>query len=110
MLSTDECASGRSQRCGLKSRARDWAKDEEQAVDEGRRVEDVSVFDRALELAPGTVITVKGTGKRRGEEAACAKEGACNFTTIGGLLELLGQAERGERGVYRGKARPSQCL
>jgi hypothetical protein len=34
---------------------------------------------------------------------ACAKEGGCNFTTIGGLFELLGYAEydREGRGVYR---------
>ena len=32
---------------------------------------------------------------------ACAKEGACNFTTIGGLLQLLGEAEYVERGTYR---------
>jgi len=31
---------------------------------------------------------------------ACAKEGGCNFTTIGGIFELLGHA-RHERGVYR---------
>lgn len=124
--------------------------------DEEQKVDDPSVFERALALPPGTVIpkpeakgdfTVKGPGKRRREEAliyfvpnnkggkpqekgvnrsefeavaarlaetgsltrawfnealpGCAKEGGCNFTTIGGLLELLGEAERGERGVYR---------
>ncbi len=33
----------------------------------------------------------------------CAKEGGCNFTTIGGVFELLGYAEydRPGRGVYR---------
>lgn len=31
---------------------------------------------------------------------ACAKEGSCNFTTIGGIFEQLGHA-RHERGVYR---------
>ena len=31
---------------------------------------------------------------------ACANEGGCNFTTIGGIFELLGIAEY-ERGVYR---------
>jgi hypothetical protein len=30
----------------------------------------------------------------------CAKEGACNFTTIGGLFEILGYAEYLERGLY----------
>jgi hypothetical protein len=30
----------------------------------------------------------------------CAKE-SCNFTTIGGILSLLGLAEYGGRGVYR---------
>ena len=32
---------------------------------------------------------------------ACAKEGGCNFTTIGGVLELLGYAAYESRGVYR---------
>ena len=31
---------------------------------------------------------------------ACAKEGGCNFTTIGGLFELLGLAEYSSRGRY----------
>jgi len=31
----------------------------------------------------------------------CAKDGSCNFTTIGGIFELLGEAQYGERGVYR---------
>jgi hypothetical protein len=30
---------------------------------------------------------------------ACAKEGGCNFTTIGGIFELLGMAEY-RRGCY----------
>jgi hypothetical protein len=30
----------------------------------------------------------------------CAKEGACNFTTIGGIFELLGEAAYSGRGVY----------
>jgi hypothetical protein len=30
----------------------------------------------------------------------CAKQG-CNFTTVGGLFVLLGEAEYQERGVYR---------
>ena len=32
--------------------------------------------------------------------AACAKEGACNYTTIGGIFELLGEAQYSSRGVY----------
>ena len=32
--------------------------------------------------------------------AACANEGGCNFTTIGGIFKLLGEAEYSERGVY----------
>jgi hypothetical protein len=32
----------------------------------------------------------------------CAKEGGCNFTTIGGIFELLGYALY-NRGVYRAK-------
>lgn len=31
----------------------------------------------------------------------CAKEGGCNFTTIGGLFVLLNDAEYKERGIYR---------
>ncbi len=33
--------------------------------------------------------------------AGCAKEGSCNFTTIGGIFELLGDAKYVERGIYR---------
>ncbi len=32
--------------------------------------------------------------------SACAAEGGCNFTTIGGIFELLGVARRSERGAY----------
>ena len=32
---------------------------------------------------------------------ACAAEGSCNFTTMGGLFELLGDAQYEQRGVYR---------
>lgn len=32
---------------------------------------------------------------------ACADEGGCNFTTIGGIFELLGYATYADRGVYR---------
>ncbi len=34
--------------------------------------------------------------------AACHAEGSCNFTTVGGLFELLGEADydRNRRGVY----------
>ena len=31
----------------------------------------------------------------------CAKEGACNFTTVGGIFELLGEAKYSELGVYK---------
>ena len=31
----------------------------------------------------------------------CVKEGSCNFTTIGGIFELLGDAEYVERGLYK---------
>ena len=30
----------------------------------------------------------------------CMKEGPCNFTTIGGIFELLGEARYSTRGVY----------
>ena len=33
--------------------------------------------------------------------SACAKEGGCNFTTIGGVFELLGEARYAGNGVYR---------
>ena len=33
---------------------------------------------------------------------ACAKEGGCNFTTIGGVFQLLGIATYGGRGTYVG--------
>ena len=33
--------------------------------------------------------------------ADCNKEGPCNFTTIGGIFELLGDAKYHEPGVYR---------
>jgi hypothetical protein len=33
--------------------------------------------------------------------SACYKEGSCNFTTVGGIFELLGEAEYERRGVYR---------
>lgn len=32
---------------------------------------------------------------------ACNKEGGCNFTTIGGVFELLGYATHAQPGVYR---------
>lgn len=31
---------------------------------------------------------------------ACAQEGGCNFTTIGGIFQLLGVAKYAERGMY----------
>ena len=31
----------------------------------------------------------------------CRKEGGCNFTTIGGVFELLGVAVFSHRGCYR---------
>jgi len=34
------------------------------------------------------------------ELSACAKEGSCNFTTIGGVFEILGLAKYAERGRY----------
>jgi hypothetical protein len=36
----------------------------------------------------------------------CAKEGSCNFTTIGGVLELLGIAKYQERGRYVTRENP----
>lgn len=36
-----------------------------------------------------------------GHMPRCAAEGSCNFTTIGGVLTLLGVAVYESRGVYR---------
>ncbi|MDE0512593.1 MAG: hypothetical protein OXI88_12490 [Gammaproteobacteria bacterium] len=36
-----------------------------------------------------------------GKLPACAREGSCNFTTIGGIFELLGEASYSSRGTYR---------
>lgn len=33
--------------------------------------------------------------------AECAKEGGCNFTTIGGVFELLGEASYSSPGIYK---------
>jgi hypothetical protein len=33
--------------------------------------------------------------------AACKNEGTCNFTTIGGLFEVVGQARYEGKGTYR---------
>ena len=38
---------------------------------------------------------------------ACAKEGGCNFTTIGGIFEVLGHATY-DRGMYRTRS-TSKC-
>ncbi|GLR77184.1 hypothetical protein [Aliivibrio sifiae] len=32
---------------------------------------------------------------------ACAKEGGCNFTTIGGVFEILGIAEYSQKATYK---------
>ena len=37
----------------------------------------------------------------RSSMRACHMEGSCNFTTIGGIFQLLGVAERSGRGIYR---------
>lgn len=36
---------------------------------------------------------------------ACAKEGSCNFTSLGGVFELLGLAEYSAPGEYKLKGR-----
>lgn len=36
----------------------------------------------------------------RGAMADCNAEGTCNFTTIGGMFELLGVASHAQRGTY----------
>ena len=40
--------------------------------------------------------------------AACAKEGGCNFTTIGGIFQIIGIASYAERGVYHHVGKPLQ--
>ena len=37
---------------------------------------------------------------------ACGKEGSCNFTTIGGIFELLGHASYADRGRYKAISEP----
>ena len=36
----------------------------------------------------------------RTHRSACYVEGSCNFTTVGGVFELLGEASYERRGVY----------
>lgn len=38
------------------------------------------------------------------ELAGCAREGDCNFTTIGGIFELLGEASYSDPGSYKRNA------
>jgi hypothetical protein len=40
---------------------------------------------------------------------ACAREGSCNFTSIGGFFVLLGDAEYEGRGVYRQMSKGSRA-
>lgn len=40
---------------------------------------------------------------------SCAKEGGCNFTTIGGVFELLGYAAYHDRGAYRATKSADRC-
>jgi hypothetical protein len=40
------------------------------------------------------------TGWFRRHLTACYEEGSCNFTTVGGLFQLLGEAAYERRGVY----------
>jgi hypothetical protein len=42
--------------------------------------------------------------------AACAKEGGCNFTTIGGVFQLLGIAEYSTRGSYARTKQTSRSI
>lgn len=37
--------------------------------------------------------------------AACAKEGGCNFTSLGGVFQILGLAFYGKRGRYVSRTR-----
>lgn len=57
-----------------------------------------SEFERAYaELQKSGEFTRSWFDKHLSE---CAAEGACNFTTIGGIFELLGEAAYSSRGVY----------
>ncbi len=58
----------------------------------------VSEFERAFgELERSGEFTRAWFNKHL---ASCATEGACNYTTIGGVFELLGEATYSKRGVY----------
>ena len=37
--------------------------------------------------------------------SSCAKDGGCNFTSLGGVFQILGIAEYSERGQYIDRAR-----
>lgn len=41
---------------------------------------------------------------------ACAREGSCNFTTIGGIFELLGKAKYAEPGLYKSNRQASLAI
>lgn len=58
-------------------------------------------FERAYtELNQSGMLTTEWFKKHL---KPCYDEGSCNFTTVGGLFELLGDAEYERRGVYRRK-------
>ena len=59
----------------------------------------ISDFETAYgELTKSGELTRKWFNDRLPE---CAKEGSCNFTTIGGIFEVLEEARYVERGTYR---------
>ncbi len=63
----------------------------------------VSEFERAYKQ-----LTKTGQLSRhwfRQHLSQCDAEGPCNFTTVGGLFELLGEAVYESRGVYRRKSK-----
>ncbi|MBI3714064.1 MAG: hypothetical protein HY253_14040 [Burkholderiales bacterium] len=58
----------------------------------------VSEFEKAFsELQKSRKFTREWFNKHL---ALCAKEGSCNYTTIGGIFELLGEATYSNRGLY----------
>ncbi len=59
----------------------------------------ITEFKRAFEVLHSTGEFTRAWF--RNHMPACNKEGACNFTTIGGIFELVGVAVHVDRGVYR---------
>lgn len=66
----------------------------------------VSEFEKAFAELEGTGTFTRAWFNERLPD--CAREGACNYTTIGGIFELLGEAVYLGRGVYKHCRWPTQ--